>query len=58
MLFHFLLQTAKEDAQHQLRLAERKIQELEDHQAAARSQLSDMSREKQAITAELNVLKV
>ncbi|PVD39599.1 hypothetical protein C0Q70_02234 [Pomacea canaliculata] len=49
--------TAKEDAQHQLRLAERKIQELEDHQAAARSQLSDMSREKQAITAELNVLK-
>ncbi|XP_070186816.1 TNFAIP3-interacting protein 1-like isoform X1 [Littorina saxatilis] len=47
----------KEDAQHRLCLAERQVTELSDQLNEVRTQLSDTARDKQALAAEISVLK-
>lgn len=50
-------ENAKEEALHHQRLAERRCQELQDQMTEIRTQLSDTARDKQALAAELSILK-
>lgn len=47
----------KEEALHQQRLAERRCSELQNQLTEMRTQLSDTARDKQALSAELNIFK-
>ena len=51
-------QSLKEEALHQQHLAERRCSELQDQLVEIRTQLSDTARDKQALAAELSILKV
>nr|KAG5710406.1 hypothetical protein BaRGS_022224 [Batillaria attramentaria] len=51
-------ESAREEALHEQRLLDRKCQELQDQLTEMRTQLSDTARDKQALAAELSILKL